>query len=55
MVIECTEKTNEAQLIAFLEGAGAVDVNVQNAETGWWLGRYDKDTKPFEKKDTAIA
>ena len=22
---------------------------IKEAETGWWLGRYDKDTKPFER------
>jgi hypothetical protein len=55
MVIECTAKTNEAEVVAFLQSAGAIDVNVQNAETGWWLGRYDKETKPFENKETAIA
>ena len=48
MVIECTSKTNEAEHSSFLTSAGAKEVNVQNAETGWWLGRYDKDKKPFE-------
>jgi len=23
---------------------------VQEAETGWWLGRYDKERKLFEEK-----
>ena len=55
MVLECTEKNNEADLSAFLTSLGAVDVNVQNAETGWWLGRYDKDSKPFEKKQASLA
>ncbi len=48
MVIECTAKTNEADLSAFLNSAGAKEVSVQEAETGWWLGRYDQDKKPFE-------
>ena len=51
MVIECTAKTNEAEAIAFLKNTGAIEMNVQEAETGWWLGRYDKDTKPFENKE----
>jgi Protein of unknown function (DUF3341) len=55
MVIECTNKTNEAEVQEFLKDIGAIDVNVQNAETGWWLGRYDKDKTPFEHKGTAIA
>ncbi|HEY4150056.1 MAG TPA: DUF3341 domain-containing protein [Chitinophagaceae bacterium] len=48
MVIECTPKTNEADLSSFLNAAGAKEINVQEAETGWWLGRYDQDKKPFE-------
>ena len=47
MVIECTAKTNEAELKSFLGSIGAKDVNVQNAETGWWLGRYGRNTKPL--------
>jgi hypothetical protein len=54
MVIECTPKTNEAETMAFLQGIGAKEVNVQAAETGWWLGRYDKDKKPFEHKEIAL-
>jgi Protein of unknown function (DUF3341) len=48
MAIECTEKTNDADLQGFLAAAGATEINVQYAETGWWLGRYHKDRKPFE-------
>ncbi|MBS1915002.1 MAG: DUF3341 domain-containing protein [Bacteroidetes bacterium] len=55
MVIECTSKTNEAELEGFLANTGAIEINTQHAETGWWLGRYDKDKKPFEQKNTAIA
>lgn len=43
MVIECTAKTNVDDLKAFLKNNGAIDVNVQEAEPGWWFGRYDKD------------
>ena len=39
--------------ISFLQSIGAVDVQVQFKETGWWLGRYDKDTKRFERKEEA--
>ena len=45
MVIECTEKTNDAEVQQFLTDAGAQDVNVQIAESGWWIGRYDKEQK----------
>src|SRR4029079_1328805 len=53
MVIECTEKTNETEVQAFLQNIGAKEKKVEMAETGWWLGRYDKQTKPFEKHETA--
>jgi len=43
MVIECTSKTNIDDLQNFLSTAGAVEVNVQEAETGWWIGTYDKE------------
>jgi hypothetical protein len=55
MVIECTAKTNEADVKAYLQSIGAIEVNVQEAETGWWLGRYDRDKKPFDHKETALA
>ncbi len=48
MVIECTDKTNTADLEAFLSNNGAVEVKTEIAEEGWWLGRYDKDEIPFE-------
>jgi Protein of unknown function (DUF3341) len=55
MVIECTAKNNETDIKNFLQAAGAREINVQDAETGWWLGRYDKDSTPFENKETALA
>jgi hypothetical protein len=55
MVIETTEKTNLEDLQAFLAGAGAKEVNVQVAEEGWWIGRYDKDEMPFENKQIVAA
>jgi hypothetical protein len=56
MAIECTDKTNEADVIAFLKSNGAIEVNIQEAETGWWLGRYDKEEKLFESNSkTAIV
>lgn len=47
MAIECTDRTNEAEAIAFLQAAGAQDVQVQHRETGWWFGRYDRQTVRF--------
>jgi hypothetical protein len=49
MAIELTPKTNEADLTSFLQNAGAKETFIKEAETGWWLGRYDKTTKPFER------
>src|SRR5215471_13376383 len=49
MVIECGSKTNEAEVVNFLKSIGAVETKVEDAETGCWLGRYDKETKPFEE------
>ena len=49
MALECTDKTNEAEAVAFLQQAGAKDVKVEQKETGWWLGRYDRDKKIFEQ------
>jgi hypothetical protein len=55
MVIECTPRTNEGEVKSFLEKAGAILVNVQHAETGWWLGTYDKEYKEIENKETALG
>ena len=45
MVLECTPKTNEAEVTGFLNAIGAREVHIQHAETGWWLGRYDREQK----------
>jgi hypothetical protein len=55
MVIECTPKTNESELSSFMGSIGAKDINVQNAETGWWWGRYDKEQKLYEESETVSA
>ena len=47
MVIECTPKNDEAEVSAFLNSLGAQEVNTQIAETGWWLGTYDKEKKLY--------
>ncbi|ASZ10129.1 DUF3341 domain-containing protein [Chitinophaga pendula] len=49
MAIELTEKTNVEELKNFLTAAGAKDVHEQTAETGWWLGRFDRDDMVFNK------
>lgn len=54
MAVECTDKTNEQEALAFLNSVGAKDVSIQYRETGWWLGRYDQDTVRYGKKVEAI-
>jgi hypothetical protein len=50
MVIECTDKTNESELQSFLQSNGAIDINTQIAESGWWIGRYDKEQKLYREE-----
>ena len=54
MAVECTDKTNEQEAIAFLNSIGAKEVTVQYKETEWWLGRYDKDTVRFTRTEEAV-
>jgi hypothetical protein len=49
MAIECSDKTNEAEVTEFLRGLGAFEVVTQYKETGWWIGRYDRETVMFGK------
>lgn len=55
MVIECMPKTNEAEALAFLESAGAMDVHMQDAETGWWLGTYSKNIPSVDNPKTILV
>jgi Protein of unknown function (DUF3341) len=55
MVIECTPKTNEAEATAFLGSLGAKEINIQDAETGWWLGRYDKEQKLLDTRTQTVS
>jgi hypothetical protein len=50
MVIECTDKTSETEVVTFLEKAGAKDIHVQKAEAGWWIGTYDKEQKLYSEE-----
>lgn len=54
MVIECTSKTNVDDLQSFLANAGAIDVNVQEAEANWWLGTYDKDQTLLKEEQPVV-
>ncbi|MEO8582833.1 MAG: DUF3341 domain-containing protein [Flavitalea sp.] len=45
MVIDVSAKNNESEVSGFMNSLGATEINVQEAETGWWLGTYDKQQK----------
>jgi len=49
MAIECTDKTNDTEVSQFLGSIGAKETFVKTAETGWWIGRYDRDDRPSPK------
>ena len=55
MALECTEKTNDAELVTFLQSLGARDVKVDRKETRWWLDWYDRETNMFGMKETEAA
>ena len=55
MAIECTDKTNDSEVTQFLTGLGAIEVNTQMKETGWWIGNYADDKKPFETPIEAVS
>jgi hypothetical protein len=55
MVIECTPKTNESEVLAFLESTGAMNVHIQDAETGWWLGTYSKNIPSVDSPKTILV
>lgn len=55
MAIECTDRTNVEDLKGFLQSSGAVEVDYQVAESGWWFGRYDKEQKLYAEENPAIG
>jgi len=55
MVIDCSSRNNEAEASSFLMSLGAKDVNIQEAETGWWLGRYDKEQKLTAEEGSLVS
>jgi hypothetical protein len=54
MVIECTGPDTEKNATALLNDAGAIEINTQVAEAGWWLGNYDQQQKLYEES-TIVA
>src|ERR1700722_18970504 len=55
MVIELTDKANEVSVIDFLKSVGAVGINTQTAETGWWLGSYSKNIPSVDNAKTILV
>ena len=55
MVIECTSKTNVDDLKGFMKNCGAFEIDVQEAEPGWWLGTYDKDQQLLRESTAGVA
>jgi hypothetical protein len=55
MAIELNERSNEAEIVSFLQSVGAQEVSVQLKETGWWLGRYDQERRLYENRPEVIA
>ncbi|ATL46377.1 quinol:cytochrome C oxidoreductase [Chitinophaga caeni] len=53
MAIEISEKANAEEAKAFLTSVGAKEINEQTAETGWWIGRFDKVETFYSKAVTA--
>jgi hypothetical protein len=54
MVIECNERTNVEDLKGFLQSGGAVEVDYQVAESGWWLGRYDQEQQLYAEEPAVV-
>ncbi len=48
VAIELNEHVSEIEVIDFLKSTGAVETNVQVAESEWWYGRFDK-AEEYEK------
>lgn len=55
MVIECGPKSDEQAIMQKLGDLGALEVHVQHAETGWWLGTYDKEQKLRNTREPAVV
>ena len=55
MVIETTAKTNVEDLKSFLSANGALEIDVQHAEYGWWFGSYDKEQQLIQNTNIELA
>lgn len=55
MVIELTPHSNEEEIKAFLQENGAIEINTQVAEAGWWFGRYDREQVLYRTEEELAA
>lgn len=42
VAIELNDHTSEQEVLDFMKSTGAVETNVQTAESEWWYGRWDQ-------------
>jgi len=54
MVLEVSDRASEDEAANFLKSLGALEVEAQVAEEGWWLGRYDKATLAYERGQKGV-
>lgn len=54
MAIEVTGKTGAADVKNFLASVGAQEINEQKAETGWWLGRFDREDRLYSEQPAPL-
>lgn len=54
MVIELTPQSNEDEIKSFLQDNGAMEINTQVAEEGWWFGRYDREQKLYRTEEVVV-
>jgi len=54
MVIELTPQSNAEEIKSFLQNNGAIEINEQEAEAGWWFGRYDREQKLYRTEEAVV-
>ncbi len=53
VALEISEQTSEQEVMDFFKSTGAVETNIQMAESEWWYGRFDKEEE-YEKLNPAV-
>jgi hypothetical protein len=55
IAIELNDHVTEQEVIDFLKSTGAIETNVQVAESEWWYGRFDKQEEYELNPERALA